>query len=113
MSNRLLDKSWLPLILIVSTAAAIYFAASPDISATTDPVLSKPMALLAKINLYVWGLMVGIVADWLVFTLPVLHADQPEPYTVQWFERQRLKLGMMAAGVVTWVFGAGAGSLAS
>lgn len=113
MNSSKLVKSWLPLLVLLTTAAAVYFAASPGISASADPVLSKPLALLAKINNFVWGLLVGVVADWLIFTLPSSHLDQPEPLTLQWFERQRIRVWMMALGVVVFVFAPGAGSLAT
>lgn len=113
MKFHLLVKTWLPLLVLVSTAAAVYFAASPGISASADPALSKPLALLARINTFVWGLLVGVVADWLLFTLPAEPSDPPEPYTVHWYERQRLRVSMMALGVVVFVFAPGAGSLAT
>ena len=74
---RAWDKSWLPLIVLVTTIVAVTAASFPDVSATTNPVLSKPLAVLAKTNNFLWGLLLGILADWLLFTLPSLPESQP------------------------------------
>ena len=109
-AKQWMGNKWLVVLASVSFIAAMLAADWIGVTPKMSPFLSKPMGLLAQVNILAMGAVSGLVLHWAVWVAP--RVDKlPTPGTPAWYEEQNLRLKCIALGVFVFVFSGGPGAL--
>lgn len=107
-----MGNKWLVVFAVLSFIVAMLMADWVGAASKMNAFFSKPLATLATVNTLAMGAVSGLVLHWAIWRAPRVD-PLPEPGTVHWYEEQRLRLGCVALGVLTFIFGGGVGALSS
>ena len=107
-----MGNKWLVVFAVLSFMIAMLLADWVGAAAKMSPFFSKPLATLATVNTLTMGAVFGLLLHWAIWVAPRVD-ERPVPGTVLWYEQQRLRLGCMWMGVLTFIFSGGVGALSS